>query len=45
MPCEAWNALAHCEIALSPPKRAAFSENAVDLNVACGAAAELLTAE
>jgi len=45
MPCEAWNALANCEIALSAPKRLAFSENAVDLNVACGAAAELLTAQ
>ena len=45
MPCETWNALAQCEIALPAAKRAAYTQNAVDLNVACGAAAEVLTAE
>jgi len=45
MPCEAWNALGGCEIALPAAQREQFMIDAADLNVACGAAAELLTAE
>jgi len=44
MGCESWNALANCEIMVSAHKRQQFIDNALDLNVACGAAAELLTA-
>jgi type IV pilus assembly protein PilM len=44
MPCESWNALSPCEIAIPIQKRQQFAEDALDLNVACGAAAELLTA-
>jgi type IV pilus assembly protein PilM len=42
LPCETWNAVGKCEAALSPAQRDALALNAVDLNVACGAAAELL---
>jgi Tfp pilus assembly PilM family ATPase len=44
MPCESWNALEHCEIQVAAQKRQQFLDDALDLNVACGAAAELLTA-
>jgi Tfp pilus assembly PilM family ATPase len=44
MNCESWNALANCEIMVSAHKRQQFVDDALDLNVACGAAAELLTA-
>ncbi len=44
LPCDSWNALAQCEIALKPNQAAQFSADALDLHVACGAAAELLTA-
>jgi Tfp pilus assembly PilM family ATPase len=44
MPCESWNALADCEVMVSGHKREQFLDAALDLNVACGAAAELLTA-
>jgi Tfp pilus assembly PilM family ATPase len=44
MTCESWNALANCEIMVPGNKRRQFLDNALDLNVACGAAAELLTA-
>ena len=44
LPCEAWNAAGRCEVAVAGGKRARFAEDASDFNVACGAAAELLTA-
>ena len=44
LPCAAWSASERCEVTVSGEKKAAFAENASDLNVACGAAAELLTA-
>jgi Tfp pilus assembly PilM family ATPase len=44
MPCESWNALGHCEIAVPSQKRQQFAADVLDLNVACGAAAQLLTA-
>ena len=43
MPCEPWSALSNCEVALAPKKREQYDEEAFDLNVACGAATELLT--
>ena len=45
MPCEAWSAIANCENTVAPNKRQALTSHAPDLNVACGAAAELLTAK
>jgi Tfp pilus assembly PilM family ATPase len=45
MPCEAWNALENCENVLAPNKRDRLLAEAADLTVACGAAAELLTAQ
>jgi Tfp pilus assembly PilM family ATPase len=42
VPCETWSAAGKCEAALSANQRDAFSQDAMDLNVACGAAAELL---
>jgi Tfp pilus assembly PilM family ATPase len=45
MPCEPWNAFENCETAVAPAQRDAFAAAAVDFNVACGAAAELLTAQ
>ena len=44
LPCAAWSATERCEVSLSGEKKARLAENAPDLNVACGAAAELLTA-
>lgn len=44
LPCEGWNALATCEVTLPPGKAAQFPFDSLDLNVACGAAAELLQA-
>ncbi|MDQ3624579.1 MAG: pilus assembly protein PilM, partial [Verrucomicrobiota bacterium] len=43
MPCEPWNALEKCEVNIPARKRGQFAADALDLNVACGAAAELLT--
>ena len=40
MPCEPWIALGQCENALAPNRRDDFEREALDLNVACGAAAE-----
>ncbi|MHA3770347.1 pilus assembly protein PilM [Verrucomicrobiota bacterium sgz303538] len=40
IPCEAWNAAEKCENAVTAQKRAQFAEEALDFNVACGAAAE-----
>jgi Tfp pilus assembly PilM family ATPase len=45
MPCEAWSAIANCENTVAPNKRQGLAAQAADLNVACGAAAELLTAK
>ncbi|HYR58231.1 MAG TPA: pilus assembly protein PilM [Chthoniobacteraceae bacterium] len=42
LPCETWSAAASCEAALPANQRDSFSQDAADLNVACGAAAELL---
>lgn len=42
MPCEAWHAFERCEIALPETAKADFAREAVNLNVACGAAIELL---
>jgi Tfp pilus assembly PilM family ATPase len=44
LPCEAWSAVAKCESALPPNRTATLQRDIVDLNVACGAAAELLKA-
>lgn len=42
LPCEAWSALAKCESALPANRSALLGQNSIDLNVACGAAAEIL---
>ena len=42
LPCETWSAAEKCETALPADQRDAFALDAVDFNVACGAAAELL---
>jgi len=42
LPCESWNALANCESALPASRSEHFAHDALDLNVACGAAVELL---
>jgi Tfp pilus assembly PilM family ATPase len=42
LPCEAWSAVSKCESALPANRAEAFAAEALDLNVACGAAAELL---
>jgi type IV pilus assembly protein PilM len=43
-PCEAWNPFEHCEINLHANAKARLGAEASHLNVACGAAAELLNA-
>ncbi len=42
LPCEIWDPLETCEVALSAPKREALPHEFVSLNVACGAASEYL---
>ena len=42
LPCESWSALAKCESAIPASRAGNFALEALDLNVACGAAAELL---
>lgn len=42
LPCESWSAVGKCESALSPERAATLTRDSLDLNVACGAAAELL---
>lgn len=42
LPCEIWDPLETCEVALSPAKRQALPREFVSLNVACGAAFEYL---
>ncbi len=43
LPCEIWDPLETCEVALPAPKRATLPDEFVSLNVACGAAFEYLT--
>jgi Tfp pilus assembly PilM family ATPase len=43
LPCEIWDPLETCEVALSAAKRQALPHEFVSLNVACGAAFEYLT--
>ena len=43
LPCEIWDPLETCEVALPPAKRQALPHEFVSLNVACGAAFEYLT--
>ena len=42
LPCEIWDPLETCEVALAPAKRQALPHEFVSLNVACGAAFEYL---
>ena len=42
MPCEAWNPFESCDVALPANRRESFAAYMVNLNVACGAAADLL---
>lgn len=42
MPCLSWNALERCEVNVPSAKRSQFASQALDLSVACGAAAELM---
>lgn len=42
LPCEIWDPLETCEVALPPAKRQALPDEFVSLNVACGAAFEYL---
>ena len=44
MPCLAWNATERCEINVASARRNRFTEEMLDLSVACGAAAEALKA-
>lgn len=42
MPCEAWHPFERCEITVPAARKSDFAKEAVNLNVACGAAVELL---
>lgn len=44
LPCEIWDPLENCEVALPPAKRQALASEFVSLNVACGAAISFLKA-
>lgn len=44
LPCEIWDPLESCEVALPPAKRQALATEFVSLNVACGAAISYLKA-
>ncbi len=44
MPCESWSAVEHFEIAIPGSQRADFDREALDLNVACGVAAQAFKA-
>ena len=44
LPCEIWDPLETCEVALPPAKRQALANEFVSLNVACGAAISFLRA-
>lgn len=43
MPCIAWNAAERCEINVPSARKQRFSEESLDLSVACGAATEALS--
>lgn len=45
LPCEIWDPLETCEVALPTAKRQILPDNFVSLNVACGAAFEYLRSE
>jgi Tfp pilus assembly PilM family ATPase len=42
LPCEVWDPLENCEVALPPAKRQTLAQEFVSLNVACGAALSYL---
>jgi Tfp pilus assembly PilM family ATPase len=42
LPCEAWTAVSKCDASLPAQQREEFEASALDLNVACAAAAEAL---
>jgi Tfp pilus assembly PilM family ATPase len=42
LPCEVWDPLENCEVALPAAKRKNLQQEFVSLNVACGAAFEYL---
>jgi Tfp pilus assembly PilM family ATPase len=42
LPCESWSAVSKCESALAANRAATLARDSLDLNVACGAATELL---
>ena len=42
LPCESWSAVSKCESALPANRAATLAQDNLDLNVACGAAADLL---
>ena len=44
LPCEIWDPLESCEVALPPAKRQSLAQEFVSLNVACGAAISCLKA-
>lgn len=44
LPCESWSAVNNCEAELPADQAATLARDSLDLNVACGAAAELLKA-
>jgi type IV pilus assembly protein PilM len=44
LPCESWSVVNNCESGLTGERAATLSRDSLDLNVACGAAAELLKA-
>lgn len=44
MPCLAWNATEQCEIHVASARRNRFTEEMLDLSIACGAATEALKA-
>jgi Tfp pilus assembly PilM family ATPase len=44
LPCKSWSAAGACEVTLPSSKRETFTSDALDLHVACGAAAEALQA-
>ncbi len=45
IPCEAWDPFKNCEVNLPANRRESLAQDCVNLNVACGAAAEALKAK
>jgi type IV pilus assembly protein PilM len=43
MPCVAWSAMERCEINISSARKTRFTEDCLDLSVACGAAIQALS--